>query len=111
MAMNTSGMLPIACSMNKTRFELSGMRWTQPGAENLLRLRAVAENGDWDDYHQFRKQQRHDRLYNLPFPARDSLEDQALDIPVQLSDKILPFDTGAKRASHHQGLDQQRQAA
>lgn len=107
-----SGVIEGACRhLVKDRFELSGMRWTQPGAENLLRLRAVAENGDWDDYHEFRKQQRHDRLYNFPFPARDSLEDQALDIPIQLSGKIIPFDTVAKRASHHQDLDQQRQAA
>jgi hypothetical protein len=32
------------------------MRWSQSGAENLLRLRAVAENNDWDAYHAYRKQ-------------------------------------------------------
>ena len=66
-----SGVIEGACRhLVKDRFELSGMRWTQNGAENLLRLRAVAENGDWDDYHEFRKQQRHGRLYNLPFPVQ-----------------------------------------
>jgi hypothetical protein len=43
------------------------MRWLQSGAENLLRLRAVAENNDWDAYHVYRKKQRHQRLYaSLP---------------------------------------------
>jgi len=35
----------------------------QSGAENLLRLRAVAENNDWEDYHTYRRLQRHERLY------------------------------------------------
>jgi len=107
-----SGVIEGACRhLVKDRFELSGMRWTQDGAENLLRLRAVSENGDWDDYHQFRKQQRHVRLYAFPFPSQDSLEDQALDTLSQPSEKIVRFDTVAKRRFDHQRLDQQRQAA
>lgn len=107
-----SGVIEGACRhLVKDRFELSGMRWTQAGAENLLRLRAVAENGDWDDYHQFRKQQRHGRLYTFPFPVQARLEDQALDLPAQPSGKIIRFDATAKRVPNHQGLDQQRQAA
>jgi hypothetical protein len=62
----------------KDRFELSGMRWTQEGAENLMRLRAVAENSDWDAYHDFRKHQRHTRLYDIPFPSQDAPEVLAL---------------------------------
>jgi hypothetical protein len=43
-----SGVIEGACRhFVKDRFELSGMRWTQAGAENLLHLRAVAENDDW----------------------------------------------------------------
>jgi hypothetical protein len=63
-----SGVIEGACRhLVKDRCELSGMRWSQNGAENLLRLRAVAENHDWDDYHAYRKQQRHLRLYgSLP---------------------------------------------
>ncbi len=77
-----SGVIEGACRhFVKDRFELSGMRWEQSGAENLLRLRAVAENGDWDDYHLFRRQQRHLRLYNSPFPTLPSLETQALELP------------------------------
>jgi len=63
-----SGVIEGACRhLVKDRCELSGMRWSQNGAENLLRLRAVAENQDWDDYHAYRQQQRHLRLYgSLP---------------------------------------------
>lgn len=107
-----SGVIEGACRhLVKDRFELSGMRWTQDGAENLLRLRAVSENGDWDDYHQFRKQRRHLRLYASPFPSQDTLEDQALDTLPQPSDKIIRFDTATKRRFGHQDLSQQRQAA
>jgi hypothetical protein len=75
-----SGVIEGACRhFVKDRCELSGMRWTQTGVENLLRLRAVAENGDWDEYHQFRKRQRHARLYNQPYPEQLALELQAMD--------------------------------
>jgi len=50
----------------KDRMELSGMRWTMAGAGALLALRAVNENGDWDDFHAFRRLQRHKRLYGTP---------------------------------------------
>ena len=75
-----SGVIEGACRhFVKDRCELSGMRWTQSGVENLLRLRAVAENGDWDDYHPFRKRQRHTRLYAQPYPEQIPLEMQAMD--------------------------------
>jgi hypothetical protein len=74
-----SGVIEGACRhFVKDRCELSGMRWTQPGVENLFRLRAVAENGDWDDYHLFRKRQRHSRLYNQSYPELIPLELQAM---------------------------------
>jgi hypothetical protein len=52
----------------KDRLELSGMRWSQAGAESLLHLRAVAENNDWLAYHRFRQQQRQQRLYQRDWP-------------------------------------------
>lgn len=77
-----SGVIEGACRhFVKDRFELSGMRWEQCGAENLLRLRTVAENGDWDNYQLFRRQQRHQRLYSSPFPDQNPLEIQALELP------------------------------
>ena len=75
-----SGIIEGACRhFVKDRCELSGMRWSQTGAENLLRLRAVAENEDWDAYHAFRREKRHTRLYASPFPGQSTLENQALD--------------------------------
>ena len=75
-----SGVIEGACRhFVKDRCELSGMRWEQAGVENLLRLRAVAENDDWDDYHPFRKRQRHLRLYRAPYPEQSSAEFQALE--------------------------------
>ena len=50
----------------KDRMELSGMRWTIAGAGALLALRAVNENGDWEDFHMFRRAQRHQELYGAP---------------------------------------------
>jgi len=104
-----SGVIEGACRhFVKDRFELSGMRWEQSGAENLLRLRAVAENEDWDDYHLFRCQQRHQRLYTSPFPTRNSLETLALELPSStipqpedsnVTEKAL-FQPLAERKSH-----------
>jgi hypothetical protein len=75
-----SGVIEGACRhFVKDRCELSGMRWNLTGAENLLRLRAVAENDDWEAYHHFRQQQRHQRLYHAPYPAQVPLELLALE--------------------------------
>ncbi len=64
-----TGVIEGACRhLVKDRCELSGMRWTIAGAEALLHLRCVHENGDWDAYHAFRRRQRHQRLYALPYP-------------------------------------------
>jgi hypothetical protein len=66
-----SGVIEGACRhFVKDRCELSGMRWSQTGVEGLLRMRAVAENGDWDDFHAYRRKQRHLRLYGKsPSPS------------------------------------------
>ena len=85
-----SGVIEGACRhFVKDRCELSGMRWSKVGAENLLRLRAIAENGDWDDYHAYRRKQRHIRLYCKPYsqPPKDAsnsigLLDSALEANV-----------------------------
>lgn len=50
----------------KDRMELAGMRWTVPGAEALLALRAVHENDDWEAFHEFRRAQQHQTLYAEP---------------------------------------------
>ena len=77
-----SGVIEGACRhLVKDRCELSGMRWTKDGVENLLRLRAVAENDDWTAYQRFHQQQRHQRLYGVPLLVPDPLENQALASP------------------------------
>jgi hypothetical protein len=88
-----SGVIEGACRhFVKDRFELSGMRWTLDGAENLLCLRAVAENDDWNAYHTFRKQQRHDRLNSSPVTSRADIEVQALEsVPVPETQQANPI--------------------
>lgn len=64
-----TGVVEGACGhLVKDRMEQSGMRWTQPGAQAVLDLRAVRVNDDWDDYHRFRRQRQHQRLYG-DYPA------------------------------------------
>jgi hypothetical protein len=84
-----SGVIEGACRhFVKDRCELSGMRWHLPGAENLLRLRAVAENHDWDAYHAFRRRQRHQRLYGTPNPNSQLIEVQVINPPSSTLDPI-----------------------
>ncbi|MCX6031199.1 MAG: hypothetical protein NT169_18110 [Chloroflexi bacterium] len=107
---SASGVIEGACRhLVKDRCELSGMRWTPDGVENLLGLRAVAENGDWGAYHQFRKQQRHLRLYGVPLPTQRVLEEQALTPPartIQTAPARRLYVLPRKTASQHQ--DEQR---
>lgn len=81
-----SGVIEGACRhLVKDRCELSGMRWTLKGVENLLRLRAGAVNNHWENYQRFHQQQRYQRLYGVPMPQQDSIEAQVLEptsIPV-----------------------------
>ncbi len=84
-----SGVIEGACRhFVKDRCELSGMRWHQAGAESLLRLRAVAENGDWDAYHAYRRRQRHLRLYGTPGSISLPIELQGINSPSPTLDPI-----------------------
>ncbi|MFZ5911053.1 MAG: ISKra4 family transposase [Chloroflexota bacterium] len=75
-----SGAIEGACRhFVKDRFELSGMRWLQTGAENLLRLRAVAENDDWDACYAYRREQRQLRFYGQSASNNQPLETQAIN--------------------------------
>jgi hypothetical protein len=76
-----TGVIEGACRhLVKDRCELSGMRWTMDGAEALLHLRCAHENGDWDAFHAFRRRQRHQHLYAVPYP--DDLSASPLDLRV-----------------------------
>ena len=94
-----SGVIEGACRhFVKDRCELSGMRWNQTGAENLLRLRAVAENDDWDAYHSYRKQQRHIRLYGSPDSSPEPIEVQVMNTQPTALEPV----TSDRRSSYHQ---------
>ena len=61
-----TGVVEGACRhLVKDRCERAGMRWSVAGAEALLHLRCVAENGDWDRFHAFRRQERHRNVYGV----------------------------------------------
>jgi hypothetical protein len=69
-----TGVIEGACRhLVKDRRELSGMRWTVPGAEALLALRAVQRNDDWDTFQQFRRQQRHNNSMASHSPRHGSI--------------------------------------
>ena len=49
-----SGVIEGTCrSLVNDRLDLTGARWSTPGAEAVLRLRAVIRSGDWDAYWTF----------------------------------------------------------
>jgi len=60
-----TGVVEGACGhLVRDRMEQSAMRWTPPGAQAILDLRAVRVNDDWGEYHQFRRHCQHQRLYD-----------------------------------------------
>jgi hypothetical protein len=64
-----TGVIEGACRhLVKDRFEQSGMHWSRAGADAMLRLRAVALNGDWTEFQRFRRQQAHVTRYGSPYP-------------------------------------------
>ncbi|MNY06758.1 hypothetical protein D3C86_1395290 [compost metagenome] len=48
------------------RMERAGMKWKVPGAQAVLDLRCVWENGEWDEFTQYRIRREHERLYGQP---------------------------------------------
>ena len=79
-----TGVIEGACRhLINDRFEQAGMRWSLKGAEEMLKLRAVYLNGDWEDFHRFRREQEHLKHYDTPHPTHareDSPEPFALTI-------------------------------
>jgi len=59
-----SGVAEGACRhLVKDRMELTGMRWSIPGAQAMLDLRAVYLNGDWQAFQQHRINHERRQLY------------------------------------------------
>ncbi|MFE5587332.1 ISKra4 family transposase [Kitasatospora sp. NPDC056531] len=48
------------------RLDITGARWGLPGAEAVLRLRALVANGDLASYWRFHTAREHERLYPTP---------------------------------------------
>jgi hypothetical protein len=59
-----TGVIEGACRyLVKDRLAITGARWSLPGAEAVLLLRAVITNGDFDTYWKFHIQQEHQRTH------------------------------------------------
>ena len=59
-----SGVIEGACRhVVKDRLERTGMRWTIPGAQAMLKLRCVAINDQWDEFTEYRIKRETERLY------------------------------------------------
>jgi len=75
-----TGVVESACGqLVKDRMEQAGMRWSKPGAQVILDLRAIRLNGQWEKYWQWHQQQEHLRLYGSTRPAAPPVELLALD--------------------------------
>ena len=65
-----SGSVEGACNnLVKDRMERSGMRWTQAGAEAMLRLRAIHLSGDFEEFWDFHVRQDQQRLFPNPLSS------------------------------------------
>jgi hypothetical protein len=57
-----TGVIEGACRhLVEDRMGITGARWDVPGAEAVLRLRAIRCSGDWDEYWQFHERQELER--------------------------------------------------
>ena len=74
-----SGVVEGACrNLINDRLELTGMSWTLPGAESVMRLRAVHINKDWDAFWTQRRKAERQRLYRIADIDSPELRDQEL---------------------------------
>ncbi|MGH8902255.1 MAG: ISKra4 family transposase [Egibacteraceae bacterium] len=59
-----TGVIEGACRhLVKDRMDITGARWGLPGAETVLKLRALVSNGDFDEYWQYHLAQEHQRVH------------------------------------------------
>ena len=61
-----SGVIEGGCRhVVRDRMELSGMRWTVEGAQDMLRLRTTKISGEWKQFVEYRVREETRRLYDL----------------------------------------------
>src|SRR5664280_2546561 len=72
-----TGVIEGACRhLVKDRMDLTGARWGLPGAEAILKLRAIASNGDFDDYWRHHLAQERHRVHETRY-AQDVIPQAA----------------------------------
>ncbi|MGI5185977.1 ISKra4 family transposase [Dactylosporangium sp. CA-152071] len=64
-----TGVIEGACRhLLKDRMDITGARWGLPGAEAILKLRALISNGDFDTYWAYHLEQEHHRVHTSRYP-------------------------------------------
>ena len=51
--------------------DITGARWGLNGAENILKLRAVHSNGDFDQYWNYHLAQERQRIHQTRYPDNE----------------------------------------
>jgi hypothetical protein len=65
-----TGIIEGACRhLVKDRMDITGARWGLDGAETVLKLRALRNNGDWDAYWSFHTRQERQRVHDSRYLA------------------------------------------
>lgn len=61
-----TGAIEGACRHLSDRLDITGARWSLDGAEAVLKLRALIDNGDLNAYWHYHLAREHQRLYPTP---------------------------------------------
>jgi hypothetical protein len=51
----------------KDRMDITGARWGLPGAEAILKLRAIRTNSDFEEYWRYHLAQEHHRVHDTRY--------------------------------------------
>ena len=69
-----TGVIEGACRhLIKDRLDITGARWSLPGAEAVLKLRALISNGDFEPYYTWHLQREHQRNHQARYLNKLSL--------------------------------------
>ena len=69
-----TGIIEGACRhLIKDRLDITGARWSLPGAEAVLKLRALISNGDFEPYFAWHRQREHQRNHQALYQDKLSL--------------------------------------
>lgn len=69
-----TGIIEGACRhLIKDRLDVTGARWSLPGAETVLKLRALISNGDFEPYFVWHRQREHQRNHQARYQEKLSL--------------------------------------